>query len=152
MTPPIVHRDLKPANILIDHRSGDVVLGDFGRSLRLGEHDQCASLIDGTREYMAAELLEGRITTNADVYAFGMTLLHILTQERPYSECGSLEEIEERVVAGTLPEALDRLPSGAFRDTILDCLQPLETRPSSSDLLQRFRSLSSTQTVSELDH
>lgn len=146
-SPPIIHRDLKPENILIDHRTGEIILADFHRSERLGELDPCVEASHGTPEYMPPELFEGITTVKSDVYAYGMTLLHILTLEKPYSECSSWDELAERVLAGSPPDSLERIPPGSLRDIIVDCLQPVERRPSSFELLERFRDLALNESV-----
>ena len=77
----VVHRDVKPANILVDDRTGQAKLTDFG----------VARLVDGTRlteagttlgtaNYLAPEQATGdEVTPACDVYSLGLVLLECLT-------------------------------------------------------------------------
>jgi len=86
----VVHRDLKPANILID-RQGQVKLLDFGiAKLVEGEAVGASALTQAhgqamTLDYAAPEQLQGRpLSTAADVYALGIVLFELLTEQRPF--------------------------------------------------------------------
>lgn len=82
----LVHRDVKPSN-LMRHRSGTVKLVDFGLA-RL--HDAPSDLtmtgnILGTPAYLAPEVCRGDpATPQADQYALGCTLFHLLAGQPPF--------------------------------------------------------------------
>lgn len=83
----IVHRDLKPANFLLD-ASMHVKVTDFGFSRVLKEgHEKLidTSVTKGSLLYMAPEVMRheeyGR---PADVYAYGLILYELLTEEEPF--------------------------------------------------------------------
>lgn len=75
-TPSVIHRDIKPANIMIEERTGRVVVMDFGiaKELDSAETTQTGMVI-GTLKYcspeqMRHEQLDGR----ADIYSLGMVM------------------------------------------------------------------------------
>lgn len=84
----VVHRDLKPSNILVSE-DGRVRLLDFGVAKQLNPLRQgdatVTQLAPFTPEYAAPEQFEGRSTGVAtDVYALGMLLFELLTDELPW--------------------------------------------------------------------
>ena len=54
-------------------------------------------LFAGTPEFMAPEMYEENYDEQVDVYAFGMCLLEMCTQEYPYMECTNPAQIYKRV-------------------------------------------------------
>lgn len=89
----IVHRDLKPANILIDE-SDRAYITDFGiaRSVTASGLTEAGQVL-GTPDYLAPEQARGEeIDGRADIYAFGLILYRMLTNELPFPG-GSYEEV-----------------------------------------------------------
>ena len=85
--PPIIHRDIKPSNIKI-MPSGLVKLVDFGLVKIMAPDEVTITVIQGqgTALYTPLEQYGGDDThtdPRADVFAFGATLYHLLTNEPP---------------------------------------------------------------------
>ncbi|CAI0628382.1 unnamed protein product [Linum tenue] len=76
----IVHRDMRPNNILVTH-DFEPMVGDFGLARWQPHADLGVSTrIIGTFGYLAPEYVQsGKITEKADVYAFGVVLLELVT-------------------------------------------------------------------------
>lgn len=89
--PPIIHRDIKPSNILctIPDDSDDPFLEldpwliDFGAVANPQKRQQ-GSTVAGTIGYMAPEQIVGDNSVQADYYALGATILHMITGVPPY--------------------------------------------------------------------
>ncbi|NOH04236.1 MAG: serine/threonine protein kinase [Chloroflexi bacterium] len=85
--PPIVHRDIKPSNIKITP-SGLVKLVDFGLVKIMAPDEVTITVIhgQGTALYTPLEQYGGDDThtdPRADIFSFGATLYHLLTNEPP---------------------------------------------------------------------
>jgi serine/threonine-protein kinase len=126
----VVHRDVKPHNILIERRSGRVLLCDFGIAApALGERLTEVGCLVGTPGYMAPELIPGReadstpVDPRADVYSLGVVLYECLTGRAPHvhSDIGALlwaqrhEDVPPVTsVRPELPAALDKVMATAL--------------------------------------
>jgi serine/threonine protein kinase len=82
----IVHRDIKLENLLMDE-TGTVKITDFGSALDIVEckdKDEF-SLICGTREYMAPEMLkEEEYSFSVDIWSCGVVLYELLNRNTPF--------------------------------------------------------------------
>jgi len=82
----IVHRDIKPANL---HLGADDKLRilDLGVALNRGTLHHAGDGVPGTPSYLAPEQFAGETAdAQADLYAAGVTLFHLLTRKYPYGE------------------------------------------------------------------
>lgn len=85
--PPIVHRDIKPSNLKLTP-GGLVKLVDFGLVKVLAPDEVTITIIQGqgTALYTPLEQYGGdsaHTDIRSDIYAFGATLYHLLTNEPP---------------------------------------------------------------------
>jgi serine/threonine protein kinase len=90
----ILHRDIKPGNILIDERTGEAKLTDFGLALMAptgtGPVEQSVreqARVAGTLPYMSPEQTQDadRVTVRSDVYSLGATLYEALVGTPPFT-------------------------------------------------------------------
>jgi hypothetical protein len=138
LSPMVVHRDIKPANLL---RKADkaIALVDFGAAHVQGT--SAGSTTIGTFGYMPIEQLAGEVDATTDVYALGMTLVHLLTRQEPWRIAQSRTTIN---ASASLRAFLDRMIAAAPRDRFAsakDALAALETLGSSVATTRRSRLL-----------
>ncbi len=116
--PPVFHRDIKPSNIVL-RPSGAPALVDFGGVGQGGRPIQGGSTVSGTFGYMPPEQLLGQVSPASDLYALGVTLLHLLTGREPTElsfETGRLTLPPEIDVRPSLRRTIDTLLAPAPRD------------------------------------
>ncbi|KAI5120410.1 hypothetical protein M0805_006911 [Coniferiporia weirii] len=155
----IVHSDIKPENILISPL-GEPRICDFGISRMLSmskdsEGSSTAGGLKGTVRFTSIELLntgsdqELNVHSKAsDIWAFGMTVLVLLTKKRPYSHLSNDIQVIVAIMHGELPpipEDYETWP-GLHKDLWKLCSRcwnsdPLK-RPSMSDISSDLKSLS----------
>ena len=85
--PPILHRDIKPSNLKLTP-DGLVKLVDFGLVKILASDEVTVTILQGRGTALYTPLEQyggdsGHTDVRSDVYAFGATLFHLLTNHRP---------------------------------------------------------------------
>lgn len=125
----IVHRDLKPSNILVDPKSHRPLIIDFGIAKSIQPHEA----IDftetpewrpmGTPPFISPEQLrrtkDGVTDTRSDVYALGMVLYVLLTDQRPFINHGDATydfDLLKKIIETPAPA-----PSQAFLQQTATC-------------------------------
>lgn len=116
---PIVHCDLKPSNVLLDDDMTAHV-ADFGLSKFLGKTIEKANQsstgsvgVKGTIGYVAPEYgVANQVSTEGDVYSYGVLLLEMFTGRRPTDE--------------NLKEGLDlhKFVEAAYPEHVMDIVDP----------------------------
>ncbi len=138
-----LHRDVKPSNVLVEERTGRVVIVDFGISTELRDRPartSDAGTLPGTPEYMAPEQATGdALSEAADWYAVGVLLFEALTGRLPFVGAPLQILLDKQryeaprpseIVAG-VPQDLDALCVDLLR------VRP-DARPKGAEILRRL--------------
>jgi serine/threonine-protein kinase len=106
----VVHRDLKPDNIMLRGQVGiEPVIMDFGLANLVEESPHPFDSRSGTLAYMAPEQRAGSASIGpaADIFAFGVLLVEMLTQSHLFTAPASCPEAGATVAAhGALPSRI----------------------------------------------
>jgi len=105
--PVIVHGDVRAGNVLVSD-SGVPQLCDFGLSQVVSE--EISGMVTstdaaGSMRWMAPERFFGAsVSVASDVWAYGMTILEILTGNHPYHELKYEAQALNHITSGQLPQ------------------------------------------------
>ena len=105
----VLHNDVKPANLLLE-RTGRVIVTDFGIGRRSsGDPAHADEHPIGTLRYMAPERLVGRSEVRSDIYALGVTLYELVTQQ-PAFDGGDRRQLMDRIVHSQIQPVREIVP------------------------------------------
>ncbi|KAL4077396.1 kinase-like domain-containing protein [Scleroderma citrinum] len=146
--PPIIHGDLRGKNIMIT-QDGRALVADYGISTLLND-DFVSTTSDSSHDpnwirWMSPETMENyRDTTTADdVWAFGMTVVELLTRKPPFHDIPSIDRVMTRIVQGPLDRPSHGVTNGRLTDAWWDicclCWNSVPSqRPSMAQILGRL--------------
>jgi serine/threonine-protein kinase len=163
--PPILHRDVKPSNLKVTP-SGLVKLVDFGLVKILASDDVTITILQGRGTALYTPLEQyggdtGHTDARSDIYAFGATLYHLLTNRAPVEARElfldpealpsprqlnpNLSARTERAILWAMNLHPDERPQDidAFRQVLLGNQEPTLVRRNSSQNSRRSSILSS---------
>ncbi|SJX65997.1 related to ser/thr protein kinase [Sporisorium reilianum f. sp. reilianum] len=135
----VVHCDLKAANILTT-KNGNVKLSDFGVSLNLKAVKKMGNKNDaiGTPNWMAPEVIELKgVTTAADIWSLGCTIIELLTGKPPYYDMLAMSAMF-RIVEDDCPPIPEKC-SDALRDLLKQCFNKDPSKRPSAEMLFEHR-------------
>lgn len=131
----VVHCDLKAANILTT-KQGNIKLSDFGVSLNLKAVKKMGNKNDaiGTPNWMAPEVIELKgVTTAADIWSLGCTIIELLTGKPPYYDMLAMSAMF-RIVEDDCPPIPEKC-SDALRDLLMQCFNKDPSQRPSAEML-----------------
>ncbi|KIJ29006.1 hypothetical protein M422DRAFT_189057, partial [Sphaerobolus stellatus SS14] len=139
----IVHGDIRGGNILVS-TEGIPCLTDFGLSRLLNKTRglTTTSELAGSVRWMAPELLlnmtDQKPKMSSDIWAFGMTILEIMTGTRPFAKIGPDPAVFRAIMVGMLPERPE-ISEEIWQLCSLCWTHEATSRPDASQLLHLLR-------------
>ena len=144
----IIHKDINPGNILLEPKSRQIKIIDFGistaRSREMPDLEH-PSFIEGTLAYISPEQtgrMNRAIDYRSDYYSLGVTLYQLLVGELPFESEDVLELIHSHIAKEAIPprELTDR-----FDATSLETVSQIIMKLMAKNAEDRYRSADGLQ-------
>ena len=138
----IIHRDIKPSNVLLEQRTGRVVLCDFGLA-RMVEGEvldvtSATGVKPGTPAYMSPEQCLGKdLDHRTDIYSLGVVVYEMLTGLNPFRGANDTSDSIRYKHVHEAPPPPRELNPGLSAGVEMVLLRALEKKPD-----HRYRSVS----------
>jgi|GEM_PF-6455167 len=121
----LIHRDIKPGNILIDGKTEQAKLADFGLVKSLGSSIQATAtgVVMGTVDYISPEQGRGQaVDERTDLYSLGVLFYHVLSGQLPFVADSPTAMIFQHAYEQPTPlaELVSEVPVGLAR--VVECL------------------------------
>ena len=140
--PPILHRDIKPSNLLLGD-DNKIYLVDFGAVQDSFASEGVTFTIVGTYGYAPLEQFGGQTVPASDLYALGITIIHLLTRTAPSNLPNKDLKIQFRdriSVSPQLANWLDKMIAPAVERRYKTAISALRYLPTKDSKIQ-FRDL-----------
>ncbi len=141
----VIHKDIKPQNIIVNRRTAEVRITDFGVSTQLSREQQklvSPARLEGTLAYMAPEQT-GRMNRpldyRCDLYSLGATFYELLTRRRPFMATDPMELVHSHIAREAMaPSEVDPTIPTILSEIVLKLLEKMaEDRYQSARGLRR---------------
>jgi PAS domain S-box-containing protein len=159
----IIHKDINPSNIVLNPKTGQVKIIDFGIATRLNRTNPTLShpnVLEGTLAYMSPEQT-GRMNRfldyRTDFYSLGVTFYELLAGQRPFTTTDVLELVHCHIAKQPIP--LHILTEGEVPKPVADLVMKLMAKTAEeryqsawgivADLAACLRQLETTNRIEE---
>jgi serine/threonine protein kinase len=105
----IIHKDINPSNIIINPKTGEVKIIDFGISTVLSLENptlKSPNVLEGTLAYIAPEQtgrMNRAIDYRADFYSLGASFYELLTNQLPFEGNDAIELVHCHIAKQPIP-------------------------------------------------
>ncbi|KEG11326.1 protein kinase [Trypanosoma grayi] len=135
----MIHRDIKPVNVLANS-GGEVKIADFGVAKKFSGGDVETLSSQGSVIYMSPERIKAQpYSFSSDIWSVGLTIAECALGMYPFGSIkNNLFELLQVIATGDAKidwTADGRQHSPELIDFIDQCLRPLDSRPTATELL-----------------